>query len=71
MREQIPELTRKDIRELIPPETLSLLDEEAARLKEERLEKIHDARDIRLGWEEGGGTMQKSEPDETARLVVA
>ena len=40
MREQIPELTRKDIKELIPQGTLSLLDEEAARLKEELLEKM-------------------------------
>ena len=59
MREQIPELTRKDIKELIPPETLSLLDEEAARLKEEILEKIHYARDIRLAWEDVGCTLSK------------
>ena len=39
MREQIPELTRKDIKELIPQRTLSLLDEEAARLKENLQQK--------------------------------
>ncbi len=69
MREQIPELTRKDIKELIPQRTLSLLDEEAARLKEELLEKIHYARDIRLAWEDGGCTLSKIDSDETARLV--
>ena len=69
MREQIPELTRKDIKELIPPGTLRQLDEEAARLKEEILEKIHYARDIRLAWENGVCTLSRIDSDETARLV--
>ena len=55
MREQIPELTRKDIKELVPGRILDRLNEEAARLKEEILEKIHYARDIRLAWESSPG----------------
>ena len=69
MREQIPELTRKEIKDLIPASTLQLLDEEAARLKEEILEKIHYARDIRLAWENSMCTLSRIESDETARLV--
>ena len=69
MREQIPELTRKDIKELVPGRILDRLNEEAARLKEEILEKIHYARDIRLAWEPVGCTLSRIESDETARLV--
>ena len=69
MREQIPELTRKDIKELVPRRVLDRLDEEAARLKEEILEKIHYARDIRLAWDASGCILSKLESDRTARTV--
>ena len=69
MREQIPEITRKEIKELIPRRILSELDAEAAKLKEEILGKIHYAKEIRLAWEPVGCTLSKLESDETARAV--
>ena len=63
MREQIPEITRKDIKELIPRQTLELLNEEAARLKEGILEKIHYCREIRLSWDERENALAGIIPD--------
>lgn len=69
MREQIPELTRKDMIELIPRRIRGELDEEAARLKEEILNKIHYAREIRLAYVPVGRTLSAIETDEEARLL--
>ncbi|HCI73616.1 MAG TPA: hypothetical protein DHV42_03640, partial [Lachnospiraceae bacterium] len=69
MREQIPELTRKDMKELIPRRILARLDEEAARLKEDLLDKINYAKDIRLAYEPAGCSLSRLESDEMARLV--
>ena len=63
MREQIPEITRKDIKELIPAGVLEKLNEEAARLKEDLLEKIHYANGIRLAWEPSGNAVANTEKD--------
>ena len=69
MREQIPELTRKDMKELIPRRLLGELDEEAARLKEELLEKIHYSKEIRLAYEPAGCMLSHLASDEEARLL--
>ncbi len=69
MREQIPELTRKDLKELIPEKLRVKLDAEAARLKEGILEKINYAREIRLAYEPVGCTLSRLESDEMARQV--
>ena len=61
MREQIPEITRKEIKELIPQRVLEVLDEEAVRLKEELLDKIHYAKGIRLAYEPAGQALKKIE----------
>ena len=63
MREQIPEITRKEIKELIPQRVLEVLDEEAVRLKEELLDKIHYAKGIRLAYEPAGQALKKISPD--------
>jgi len=69
MREQIPEITRKYIEEVIPRRILDQLDAEAARIKEELLGMIHYARDIRLAFEPNGCTLSRIGSDEYAREV--
>ena len=69
MREQIPELTRKDMKDLIPRRLLAELDEEAVRLKEELLERINYAKEIRLAYENTGCSLSRLSSDDEARRV--